>query len=68
MSLEVHARFAACFAQKFLTKFTASFFRRQTELLECQRKCDAETITENDHQVVYYICGYILHALKKEIL
>ena len=32
------------------------------------RKKDFQSVTDNDRQVLYYVCGFILHAIRKRYL
>ena len=65
MTTEVPVRFLKRFVQHFLTKFIASFLKRKAQLIDTHKELTVEALTDNDNQVIFYICGYIIHALKK---
>ena len=65
MTMEIPAKFLKRFVQHFLTKFIASFLKRKAELIDTHKELEVETLSDNDNQVIFYICGYIIHALKK---
>lgn len=53
------------FIQRFLTEFTTSFSKRQNELLQKDEQLAEEQLTENDKQVIFHICGFLIHSLRK---
>ena len=53
------------FIQRFLTEFTTNYFKRQNQLLNMEATNAAESVTENDREVIHYICGYLIHSLRK---
>ena len=68
INFELELRLAKMYAQRFLTCFTTTYFHRQLQLLDVQQQMDNAVISKNDKEVLFYICGYILHALKKRYL
>ena len=56
------------FIQRLLTQLITQYFKRQNELMVNQEKEDAATVTNKDKQVIYYICGYVIHTLRKRYL
>ena len=62
-NLHVHLK---QFVQRLLTQITTNYFKRQNELMEKIEIQDTATVTEKDKQVIYYICGFIVHALRKK--
>ena len=54
------------FVQRILTQITENYFALQNKLMKKAESADTELVTDNDQQVIYYICGYLLHGLRKK--
>ena len=65
LTLQIPNKFLNRFVQHFITAFTKSFFTRKAELVDSQREIQPEALSDNDNHVIFYICGYIIHALRK---
>lgn len=61
-------RFAHMFVQRFLTSFIHCFIKRRVELLDINCNHDVSLVSDNDRHVLFYICGFIIHALKKRYM
>ncbi len=68
MDFELELKLAKCFVQRFLTSFVTAYYKRQLELIDQQRQQAFEEVSDNDRQVIFYICGYVLHALRKRYI
>ena len=63
---EISVRFLNLFLQRFISEFIKAYFARQNELLEKIVVANVDILTDNDKQVLFYICGYLIHALRKQ--
>ena len=68
VDFQLDLKLAKIFIQRFLTCFSAAFFQCQVQLMNKQQQMDIAVVSTNDKQVVHYICGYILHALRKRYM
>ena len=68
VNFELDIRCARMFVQRFLTSFVNCFCERQLELMNLVTKKACDEVTDNDKQVLYFMCGYILHAMKKRYM
>ena len=53
------------FLQQFMTAMASSFFKQRVTLLDNVIEADENKLSDNDMEVIYHICGYIIHALRK---
>ena len=56
------------FVQRLLTQIVTNYFKRQNNLMQTYEEQDAALVTDKDKQVIFYICGYIIHKLRKKYL
>ena len=63
---DIPIRYVKPFIQRLLTELITNYFKRQNELINREATNTVETLTENDKQVVHYICGYLIHSLRKK--
>ena len=53
------------FVQRLIGNLITRFFMRQNKLLEQEVQINAKELSTNDRQVLFHICGYIIHKLRK---
>ena len=68
ISPNVRRPLVCVFLQRFVSNTIKAYFTRQNELMRRVTSVNVDAVTENDKQVLYYICGYIIHALRKKYM